>query len=358
MVSPRSQANPSAHPALALFRELLAIPSPSGREDRMAEAIRGKLAGWGYEPETDAAGNVLVRVAGRDAARPLCVLASHMDEIGMTVTAVEADGSLRVIASGSLYPWKLGEGPVEVLGDKGAAAGILSMGSTHTADAGERRVGWDGVRILTGLSPAEVRERGVRPGSPAVPAAAVRGPVLLGDGDDPLVAAWTFDDRMGIVALLRALDTLRNEALEPPGPTIFAFTVHEESGGDGAKILAQRERPEVFVAVDGCPVVPGAPLALDGRPGIWTRDRLVHYDHRLIRELRAAAAAAGTELQPAVYESTFSDASAVWTVGAAPRVACFGHVRDNSHGYEVARLAVFDRVLDTLVSFLRGAGQA
>jgi len=40
-------------------------------------------------------------------------------------------------------------------------------------------------------------------------------------------------------------------------------------------------------------------------------------------------------------------------VGYAPRIACFGHVRENSHGYEVARLRGFDYVLGTLVAFVR-----
>jgi len=34
------------------------------------------------------------------------------------------------------------------------------------------------------------------------------------------------------------------------------------------------------------------------------------------------------------------------------RVGCFGHVRENSHGYEVARLSCFDNVHKTLVRFV------
>jgi len=52
------------------------------------------------------------------------------------------------------------------------------------------------------------------------------------------------------------------------------------------------------------------------------------------------------------YDATASDASMVSSVGAAPRVGCFGHVRENSHGYEVARLSVFDNVLKTLLQFV------
>ena len=68
--------------------------------------------------------------------------------------------------------------------------------------------------------------------------------------------------------------------------------------------------------------------------------------------LASTAQAAGTDLQPVAYEQAASDASLVYAVGATQRIACFGHVRENSHGYEVARLAVFDNVLKTLVAFV------
>ena len=340
------------HPALRLFSATLAVPSPSGAEERLANIIREQLAACGYDCRTDAAGNVTVRLEGREKAAPLCCIAAHMDEIGMAVTRIEADGSLRVDRSGGLYPWKLGEGPVEILGDNEVVFGVLSMGSTHTNAASGQTITWEQVRVLTGLSVEGLARAGVRPGSPGVPARQVRGPVVFGDLEAPLVGAWTFDDRMGVVALLRLLETLKRDALQPRRPILIAFTVHEEGGGQGAKALTQREHPEVFISIDGCPIPPGAPLELDGRPGIWTKDRLIVYDQRLVRDLCQAAREAGTELQPVAYDATASDASMVSSVGAALRVGCFGHVRENSHGYEVARLSVFDNVLKTLLQFV------
>jgi putative aminopeptidase FrvX len=339
------------HPALTLFSELLSVPAPSGYEQAIAAIVRAKLDGWGYAHTTDAAGNISVRLPGRQPAAPLLCLAAHIDEIGMIVTKVEADGSLRVTRSGGLYAWKHGEGPVEILGDHGSVTGILSMGSTHTAASGQA-IEWANVRVLTGLTLTQLAAAGIRPGSAGVPVRSVCGPWLLGDPADPLVAAWTFDDRMGVVALLRLLETLQHEQLQPQRPTLVAFTTCEEVGGLGAKVLAQRERPETFIAVDGCPMPPGSPLVLDSRPGIWVKDRLAPYEQQLVRDLCQAAQVAGTALQPVVYDNAASDASLVYEAGAAQRIACFGHVRENSHGYEVARLAVFDNVLKTLVGFV------
>jgi putative aminopeptidase FrvX len=57
-------------------------------------------------------------------------------------------------------------------------------------------------------------------------------------------------------------------------------------------------------------------------------------------------------LQPVAYDGAASDASLVYAAGSVQRIACFGHVRENSHGYEVARLSVFEHVVRTLVQFV------
>ncbi len=342
------------HPALDLFRELLSVPAPPGCEEAMARLIGRKLEALGYAHETDPAGNLLVRLAPRRARRaPPVVLASHMDEIGLVVTGIQPDGRLSVDASGGLLPYKIGERLMTVLGDGAPVSGVLSVGVSGHAGESDKPIPWSACSITTGLTPAALAHAGIRPGSSAVPAVEGRGPVLLGDPADPLVAGWTFDDRMGCVALLRLLDTLRRRRIEPRRPFLVAFTVHEEGGCHGAKVLTHREQPEVFVAVDGCPVTPDTPLALDGRPGVWSKDRLGHYDQRLVRDLCRLACEAGTELQPAVYSKASSDASAVYAAGGAPRVAFVGHVRENSHGFEIARLSVFDNVLKTLTAFVQ-----
>ena len=342
----------TAHPALRLLSDLLSVPSPSGREEKLGDLVTAKIAGLGYEAERDGAGNILVRLQPNDPEAPLTIIAAHMDEIGMVVNAIDEDGSLRVERSGGLHPWKLGECPVDIVGDGDLVRGVLSYGSTHTKDVKSGGGDWQDWKVATGLSPEQLARAGVRVGSTAVPFREMRGPVVFGDLEDPLVAAWTFDDRGGVLTLLRLLEAVRDEEITPKAPTIIAFTVHEEGGCHGAKVLADRERPEVFLAIDGCPMPPGSPLKLDGRPGTWSKDSVTHFDQRLVQALIRCATEAGTELQTVVYDSAASDASHVYASGGAPRVGTVGIVRDNSHGYEVTRLSVFDNLLKTLVRFV------
>ena len=345
--------NPQNQQILNHFTDLLAIPSPSGYEQGVAALIQQKVKEIGFTAEIDPTGNVLVRFAGKNPNLPLTYIASHMDEIGMVVTDIEADGKLSVERHGGLYPFKIGERPVTILGDKTAITGIVSMGSTHSAPGAGAGHSWDAVRISTGFSPAQLKEKGVRVGTPLVPAREGCGPLILGDPADPLVAAWTFDDKLGCAVLLSLLDDFQANGTEPQAPTVIVFTVEEEIGGLGAKALCARERPEIFIAVDGQPITPNSPLALDGRPATVTKDRYAMYDKALIADLMRAAEQAGTELQTVVLPSA-SDASIVYYAGGADRVACFGQVRENSHGYEVARLNVFGNTLNTLIAYVVG----
>ena len=154
------------HPALGLLSRLLDVSSVSGNEAAMATLIRAMLDEHAIPHTTDAAGNVLVRLAGRNANAPLVCLAAHMDEIGMIVSRIDDDGGLRVTRSGGLYPYKLGEGPLEIFGDHATLLGVLSMGSTHRADAAERALTWADVRV----SPAIRRRNWPRPAcAPARP---------------------------------------------------------------------------------------------------------------------------------------------------------------------------------------------
>jgi putative aminopeptidase FrvX len=340
------------HVGLRQFSELLGIPAPSGHENRMAAFLDARLKDLGYTPEVDPAGNVLVRLEGRSTDRPTCCIAAHMDEIGLVVTGIAPDGILRVDRLGGTLPWKLGETAVEILGDHESIPGVTSMGSGHSRAQASECPGWEGVRVLTGLSTRQLAEKGIRAGTPIVPANEVRGPFVFGDPMEPWIAAWTFDNRLSVACLLQALEGLDGGRRAPRSPTIIAFTVEEEIGCLGAKVLAQRERPDVFIAIDGSPLVPECPVDLDGRPGIRSRDRVATYDQDLLLEICRISSDAGVDLQPVVYSGAASDASLVYSIGASPRVACLGYVRANSHGFEATPLITLDHTLAVIQELL------
>ncbi len=345
-------------PTVQLFSELLNVGAPPGWEQAMAALLAGKIAAMGLPCERDAAGNLLVRFGprGDSTTAGKLLLAAHMDEIALAVARIQPSGRLEVIRSGALTPSKSGERVYDILGDKTIVKGITSCGTGHaasTAGAPVQATDWSSYWVTTGLTPSQLEEAGVHPGSPMVPCRDGRGPYIFGDPDDPMLAGWTFDDRMGIVALLRLLEDLAGNPVEFSHPLIIAFTVEEEAGCHGAKFLCQREQPDCFIAIDGCPVVRDCDLVLDGRPAIWAKDELTNYSLALNQAICSAARDAAVGLQYAILTSAKSDASAAYNVGGVANVAVFGHVRENSHGFEVARLSVFDNTFKVLRTFVR-----
>lgn len=350
---PDYQVGPELNNAiLDRFKSLLYFPSPSSRERDLAKIICQQTTEMGYTCTQDAGGNVVVEVEGQVPELPVWCYAAHMDEIGMVITEVPQDGRLRVTRSGGLYPWKLGETPVEIMGDHGHVVGLLSMGSTHSPKVAEKNVTWEDVWIETGLTLEELKTVGIRPGSMAVPHAAHRGPVIFGSAGKELAASWTFDDRLGCALQLEVLAQLVAAQEKPRHPTVFAFTHHEEGGGHGAKNVARALQPEAFIAIDGAPMPPDTPLVMDDRPATWSKDKLAHYDHELLKEIIAAGQEVGVEVQSVVYDGAASDASMVHSTGHADRALVFGCVRGNSHGYEMLSVGVLENTFKTLYRFV------
>jgi putative aminopeptidase FrvX len=336
---------------ISMFSELLAIPAPSGTEGEMVEFIITKLKSLGYDPIKDHTGNVYVRIVG-ERNDISCCLAAHIDEIGLMVTKINADGSLNVERVGGSLPWKFGERPVEIFGETKTIKGITAMGSGHGGRKTDTQVKWEEVKVITGYTPEKLQEFGIIAGTRILPLRSDCGPHILGDEDNPLIAAWTFDDRMGAVALLRLLKIIKKEEIKPKIDTIIAFTVQEETSCFGARTLAQKIKPTYFIAVDGCPTASHSPLEVDERPGIWLKDNRQFYSTELIESLTKAAESAGVELQRAIFTGAASDASSVGLTGVADQVATIGHVRENSHGYEIANLESFENLLKTLKEFI------
>ena len=334
---------------VALFSELLAIPSPSGMENSIADFIIEKCTNLGYHPQRDQTGNVYVKIEGKNQ-QETCCLAAHMDEIGLMVTRINSDGSLNVERVGGSIPWKYGERPVTIYGEE-KITGIIALGSGHAVGSSQGVTDWKNVKVVTGLTPKTLEKDGIKAGTLITILDSERGPIIMGEESKPMIASWTFDDKMGIVTLIRLLEAVKKQDFKPHLNLIIAFTTTEEIGCFGAKYLAQTLKPTYFIAVDGCPFATESSMVLD-LPGIRIRDRTFFYSKELINALSQSALDIGTELQQLVYTVSGSDAGYVGNIGASPHTACVGHIRLNSHGYEIAYLSVFENLYKILWSFI------
>jgi hypothetical protein len=118
------------NPSFDLLQSLIYARGPCGQEDEVREVCREQLLSLADEVWVDPAGNLIGKVNGADSTKAVRVMV-HMDEISMIVKRINEDGSLRVNALGGLFPFSMGQGPVDILGDYHSFTGILSFGSMH-----------------------------------------------------------------------------------------------------------------------------------------------------------------------------------------------------------------------------------
>jgi putative aminopeptidase FrvX len=256
-----------------------------------------------------------------------------MDEIAMMVKSIGPNGSLTVGSLGGLYPWKLGEGPVQIMARSGSIPGILSFGSIHTADS--RSVGraaasgleWGMTRVLTGLSKNELLSRGVHPGTRIVVAPERRKIINL----NHLIGSYFLDDRADLVSMLLTLESLKGLHAD----VMFVATASEEVGGEGALFHLQACRPDVCIALELGPNVEDAPVELSRNPTVWVTDSYSTMSALDIDLVADTAAELDLALQYQALSSGGSDASCAASHGLCARPITLGLPISNSHGFEI-----------------------
>jgi len=227
-----------------ILESLIATPGVSTREQLVRDRIRTLLPAWA-RPDVDAKGNLLVVTGPERAAKTLLFMA-HMDETGYLVTAIREDGALDVKTVGGFFE-TLYEGQVILVHTaKGDVGGVVPPRPTYLDDSAAESpaaFGKEEVRVDVGASSRPVAESlGIVPGDPVtVPKAFQRLHGSFGSGR-------AVDDRAGCTALLLALRGIDPKTLRHK--VVFAFTVEEEIGLEGAKALAQTLHPDLAIAVD------------------------------------------------------------------------------------------------------------
>ena len=87
---------------LDIFKKLVAIDSTTGQYEEIQAALCRILDELGYSYTLTHKGGVIAEVGGE--GNPIAVTA-HLDDIGLMVRHVNADGTLNVCAVGGLYPF-------------------------------------------------------------------------------------------------------------------------------------------------------------------------------------------------------------------------------------------------------------
>jgi len=263
--------------------ELSNLPGVSGDEGAVRAYLRRCLADHGLDVTADALGNLIAEKPGRDGL-PRVMMAAHMDEVGFIITHIENSGLLRFDKVGGMDDRILPATTVRV--GKGAIPGTIGVKPFHMQKPDERKrpPAADDLFIDIGARDGDQARKHVSPGDYAVFASSFSE---MGEG---LVRGKALDDRAGCALLLELL------LAEHDVPLVGAFTVQEEVGLRGARVLGYSIRPDIAVALEGttCADIPDTPphgqvTRLGHGPALGIMDRTSIHHSGLVRHLAQLA---------------------------------------------------------------------
>lgn len=279
-----------------LVEELIRVPGVSGFEEDIRDRIRAKVEAMGLQPEEDNIGNLIVTLGDKG---PRVVFIAHMDELGLIVSKMEQDGSLRIRKIGGIDDRTLVGRIVEIKTRKGIVTGVIGLKPPHLmteSDDRKKVVSWEEIRVDVGTrSRAETEKLGVRVLDPMV---FKKDVTFIRD----MVCARGVDDRAGCAVLLEALDRLRKRAL--PLRLVFVWSVQEETGLKGAKVIGFKMAPEYVFAIDTMTTTDGPgqgetyeKILLGSGPALRMLDHAAVASPKLRRLVEEVAKAAKLPLQ-------------------------------------------------------------
>jgi len=225
------------------FRDLdrlLALPGVSGYEDAVRDHLLARVGDLG-PTSVDALGNMRLELG---TTGPRILLVAHMDELGLVVSGIDADGAVRFEKVGTIDDRLRAGQRVVVHTAQGTLVGVV--GATPPHHGGSSGATPDSLAIDVGASDAAgARALGV----------AVLDPVTF--VKTPRIMAGTrlncraIDDRVGCALVLWAAEHAASSHLR--ARMTFAWSVQEEVGLRGAHALASTgEVYDVIIPIDAC----------------------------------------------------------------------------------------------------------
>ncbi len=292
---------------LALIQKLVETPGPSGQENLIRAAVLEEIKGFVDEVRTDALGNLIARVGTKQPGGLRVMVSAHIDEIGLMVTHVDANGFARFIPIGGVSPLTCIGGRVLFMNGARGVIGCERL-EPNTAPT------LDKLFIDTGALSRE--DCSVSVGD----VCGFERPFL--DLGAHLVAK-SMDDRVSAAIAIQALRALKNT----PHEVYFVFSVQEEVGLRGATTAAYGVNPDVGLAVDVTrtgdpPRTIKMEVGVDKGPAIKVRDSSFIADPRVVNWMVAAAKASKIPYQLEVLEAGGTDGRAIQLAHAGVPAGC------------------------------------
>lgn len=333
---------------IKLLEKLCVLDGVSGREEKVREYIREYASAYSDDIKEDTIGNLIIFKKGKKRRKHKLMVCAHMDEVGMIIKEITADGYLKFDFAGGVDR-RVAIGKRVLVGEK-AIPGIIGLKAVHLTTKEERKKTpkLSELCIDIGCEKKSAAERLVRPGDYAVFDSDIK---LIGEHR---VKARAIDDRFGCAVMM----TLLSEKLIYD--TYFVFTVQEEVGCRGAITASYSVEPDFTLVIEGTtasdiPSSEGASRVceLGGGAVIGYMDGGAIYDKKLFELLRRVAEENGIAWQMKSRVAGGTDAKSIHVSREGVRTtslslptryihspSCVADMRDMDGVLELARLFV------------------
>ena len=333
---------------LETFRRLLAADSTTGQYEEVQRLLCETLDELGVPYTLVHKGGVIADLGGEGDA---LVLTSHVDDIGLMVRHLNADGTLNVCPVGGLYPFYCVTENVRVhtRGGKVFTGTVCrTPNSIHVTEEELRDTPGDFRKNVCVVldedvkSAAETRALGVETGDMI----ALEPRFTLANG----YLKSRFVDAKACAAVLLTLIRALREGGETPRRKVYAFFAVYEEIGHGTTWLPADTRD--ILAVDIAPTGPEQ-NSDEHKVSIFAKDSRFPSHWGMTNELRETAVAAGVDFVMDIFTPHYgTDCDPSLVAGHDLRHAAIGPGTANSHGYERTHLDGLRATYELLAAYL------
>ncbi len=335
---------------LAVFQKLLGADSTTGQYEEVQRVLCGLLEELGVPYTCTHKGGVIADLGGEGNA---LAVTAHLDDIGLMVRHVNADGTLNVCPVGGLYPFYCVTENVRVYAWNGKAyTGTVcrTPNSIHVTEEELRCEHGDFRKNVCVVLDEDVRTaedtRALGVDTGAVIALEPR--FTLSNG---YIKSRFVDDKACAAVLLTAVKALKEQGTAPCRKTYAYFAVYEEIGHGTTWLPADVKD---LLAVDIAPTGPDQ-NSDEHKVSVFAKDSRFPYHLGMARELAAAAEAAGADYVTDIFTPHYgTDGDGSVLAGYDIRHGAIGPGTANSHGYERTHIDGLGNTYKLLMQYIAG----
>lgn len=330
-------------------QKILAIDSPSGYTQNVADYLMKEYRKLGYEPVQTVKGGVLVKLGGKEEDNAI-LLEAHADTLGAMVCERKGNGRLKMTPLGGMNPNNAETENCRVITKSGkvySATCQLVNASIHVnGEHNETKRTWDTVEAVLDepvSSVEDLNQLGIH-----------NGDIVCFDPrttvtESGYIKSRFLDDKLSVGILLGYARYLKKEKVTPKRCVYQHITVYEEVG-HGASATVPEGVTEILSVDMGCV---GEGLECDERMvSICAKDSRGPYNYEVVSALVKAAQEKKLNYAVDVYPYYGSDAEAALTAGHDVRHGLIGPGVYASHGYERSHRDGVKNTLELLQAYL------